>query len=275
MTSGTQQRIFEGQGTLSGSTDIVSGGQIIFQNLTGNYAFSNRVRPATTGVNVTSSAGSNNVTFTSGLRIGGGGTTIRNDSSGILNVGTLFRNDGNPTYTITGSGITRMNEVGILGGDPSISLIKSESGLLEITGNTIARAAGNFTLNAGTVHAQGGAPLVGSNFIWNEGTVRFELEDDTAWTIGAGLNKGTGSTFAFDFSGFNAGTMGSWTLANFTSTNFNASDFTATGITYDSGLSGQFVVSADSLHFSVIPEPGTLALVAIALGSLLFFRRRK
>lgn len=94
--------------------------------------------------------------------------------------------------------------------------------------------------------------------------------------LSGALTKGTGDFFVFDFNAFSATETGLFTLATFGSTTFSASDFSASNVTYDSGLSGSFVVNSDSLQFAVIPEPGTIAMMGLfGLSVLLVLRRRK
>jgi hypothetical protein len=93
--------------------------------------------------------------------------------------------------------------------------------------------------------------------------------------LSGNLTKGTGSHFIFDFLGYHATTTTVFTLVTFGATTFEVGDFSATNISYGTGLSGSFVLNADSLQFQVVPEPRTYALLVGVLVLGLVARRRR
>ena len=155
------------------------------------------------------------------------------------------------------------------------TLTKNGIGTLTL-GGTVTSFTGGIVLNNGAIAFTGAAPAA-TIMTWNDGTIHFDPDDYETVALSGALTKGTGSTFAFDFLNFNATAQGTFTLMNFASTTFtDVSDFSASNITYDAGLSGQFVLNADSLQFAVIPEPSTYALLlGIFTFGLLLWRKRK
>lgn len=155
------------------------------------------------------------------------------------------------------------------------------TGRLTFTGTVLSNETGNITLNAGEFYASSGSSTVSNDLVWNEGLLIFDLStiDNSSNTININnaFTKGSGETFAFDFG--NSGLINeTYTLMTFASTDFALSDFTAVntmGGNFSFGTTEINEATFQTLQYAVIPEPGTLVLLGIALGSLLLFRRRK
>ncbi|MCC5850572.1 MAG: PEP-CTERM sorting domain-containing protein [Verrucomicrobia bacterium] len=271
--------VFEGAGAVTNTQDILPG-PTTFQNLTGDYTFSNRVRfNANRHLTVDASGGTHNVSFNSGIAIGGG-NIITNNSSGLLSVGNLRRIFGSPSVTFAGSGNITANQFDNVG-DGNMGFTMNGTGRLTFTGTVLSNETGNITLNAGEFYASSGSSTVSNDLVWNEGLLIFDLStiDNSSNTININnaFTKGSGETFAFDFG--NSGLINeTYTLMTFASTDFALSDFTAVntmGGNFSFGTTEINEATFQTLQYAVIPEPGTLVLLGIALGSLLLFRRRK
>lgn len=163
------------------------------------------------------------------------------------------------------------------------TLTKNGDGHFTIGGN-MNNFSNGIVLNAGSMWMDN----QGTSLTWNGGSLVYDLDESdfssNQITLSGAFTKGTGSDFEFDFGGFNATEMGTYTLLAFDSTTFGSSDFTASNITFGGELSGQFSFGTttiddntfSTLEFSVIPEPGTLALIGIAgIAGLIGFRRRR
>lgn len=221
------------------------------------------------------------------LQIGSGGARIDTGTRLILN------SDGS---SAAGSGI-QVRSGGVLGG----------AGLIEVGTSSISAGVTSFgALGGASVILGTGATAVGSirpgtpdvldatiatlslgSLTWNGGAVDGTVaqmamnlgasDSSDLLSLSGSLTKGTGSSFVFDFLNYNATGSSLFTLLEFGSfVGFTASDFSAIGITYEPGLSGQFLLNAESLQFQVVPEPAAVGalLGAAALGLVVLRRRR-
>lgn len=262
----TQTIALNGDRTLNVAGDI-TGSQEAALVFSSNNTTNNRTLTLNTDSNVDLLGRfNNNSTAVLNVNFGGAGTLTLSSATAHTSTGTATVTAGGLVVN-SGTAFTSytVNSAATLGGNNTLSAITLNNG-------GFLQAGSNLT--AGTI-----GTLSATSLTWNGGgTLRWDLSATPGTSdlldLGGAFTRGTAGVFDFDFRGFNASAMGTYTLIEFGSTNFTATDFSATNITYDSGLSGQFVVTGDSLQFAVIPEPGTLALVGIALGSLLLFRRR-
>jgi PEP-CTERM motif len=162
------------------------------------------------------------------------------------------------------SSAATVNSGGILAGVGSVSSVTLNAGGHIAPGSaagtigTLNTANGNFTWNGeGTALAQ---------MTFNLGNAANMGLSATSDRISLGLgafDRGTGSFFEFDFG--NSGAHGNiYTLVTFGSQGgFTETDFSYAGLA--SGLTGTFSLTANSLQFTVVPEPSALALVGVAL----------
>lgn len=272
--------------TYTGMTTLGSGFTGQLQLSTGN---------TTTGVGSTAIAG--DVTINAGTLMLRNNDQIANTSTVAMTGGTFRLQDegsNNRTDTVAAlvfNGGTFAGGGGLaLGGTAANGTLSVNSGGI-LSGNgtglniasTVLNAGGQIRpgssgdSNAGTLGISSSSGLTWNGEASSVAQMRFNLgpSSDQIALIGA-LTKGTGSFFVFDFLGFNATTAADYTLMTFASqTGFSVGNFTATGITFDSGLSGQFALNSGNLVYSVIPEPTAWALLAAGLTVVTIFRRRK
>ncbi|MCC5843942.1 MAG: PEP-CTERM sorting domain-containing protein [Verrucomicrobia bacterium] len=277
VTAGTdpgQEVIYEGSGSVGGSTFQPQ--RLEFQNLTGDYNINHGLELRLSGSHaVHVKDGNFDVYIQSlGMQAGtGANRSVRNDGTGTVTVNSTLRRFGGGTTNLTflGDGDFQINGAGAMGGE----LIKNDSGHLTVNGNMNSFSNG-IVLNGGSLWMDNSA----TSFLWNSGEIHADLDESgfssNTIDLSGDFTRGAGSDFTFDFRGFNATQEATYLLMNFADTTFANSDFSAANITYDSGLSGQFNVTGTSLEFSVIPEPGTLALIGFAglLGWMRLRRRR-
>ena len=111
---------------------------------------------------------------------------------------------------------------------------------------------------------------------------RFAVLNGTDWYLSSTTATDTG---AFNIEDFGAINWGAWSMpegSTFSATPSNydvagstLTDVQAVGFYFDVSREGQSRVEFESFQVVAIPEPGTLLLVGIALGSLLLFRRKR
>lgn len=284
-------RVFEGGGTVSVggnplTYDSSTANTLLFQNLTGNYTFSggrlnSTINASRTILNIEASAGAHNITFNNIFSVQRtADATFTHNGAGLLTFNELNINSNSPRFIFEGSGSTLIEN--FTGNANASTLTMNGTGTLRFNayGNAGRIATNTATLNSGTLHLAGANPRVGfstdsaataKDFVWNGGVLRMDLGTTGFLDIDRNL-VGTGSR-VFDFNG--TGVLDeTYTLLQWGGTSsFSASDFSATGLA--SGLAGTFAIVGDELQLTVIPEPGTLLLVGIALGSLALFRRRR
>ncbi len=154
---------------------------------------------------------------------------------------------------------------GTLGGTGAISGTVYASGILAPGAD-----AGNIgNLAVGTTFWNGGATKT-----WNFDLAATSESSDLLSIIGD-FNKGSGTTFKFDFMGSSPDAGGNvYTLITWTGdTNFLETDFSFQGLT-GSFNSGSFSITANSLQFTVVPEPsGSLVAILFAVAGLRHRRR--
>ncbi|MCC5850309.1 MAG: PEP-CTERM sorting domain-containing protein [Verrucomicrobia bacterium] len=230
----------------------------------------------------------------------GSGSDINRNRTIEVDTGSTFRVDGNLTVSDPGSGITLTvqgggildlrndNDYSNAGGSTTL-----QSGLLLANNNTgSATGTGAVFINGGTLGGNGfieGDVTVNAGGTVNPGKSIgiLTLNNDATFNDDAilSIELGAGNTSdLLDIGGaLNLGndsilnvinaSFGTYTIANYGTLNgtFGSvsglesfEDFT---LDYGSG-------SGDSITLTVIPEPGTLMLLGIALGALAIFRRR-
>gem|GEM_PF-6339990 len=147
------------------------------------------------------------------------------------------------------------------GGDSAHAYLRSDSGVstytIELFGSSSPTGdeTAPFSLTANT---------------WYELRVQMTLNTDTNVDLTAGLyNRGAdGTSPAMLVSGSAVSTLSSISLTN---SGFNGSDvFSGFTTRNNTGIVGQ---AMDNYDFTIIPEPGSLALVGLTLGTLLIIRK--
>jgi len=228
----------------------------------------------TAGINTVSGTISNG-TNSLGIRIAAGKWELSgsNSYSGTTTVsaGTLLVN--NLTGSGTGSGSVVVNG-GILGGNGTVSgSVTVNSGAALAPGNSPGLlTVGSLVLNTGSATA-----------LEINGTGRGTTYDAIDITAGGGLQFG--GNFTLGFGGalgnttldlFNFTTTSTGDIASFVSTGTYAGTWGKTGDIWSLN-SGGTVLSFSELtgDLTVIPEPGTMALLTASLIVLVIFRRRK
>jgi len=238
----------------------------------------------------TTIGGSKDLTVNNNTRV-----TFANSWTGNNNVVITKRGTGTLVFDGNMTGSTSVG-VTVSAGTLILNGSKTTSGAVTVeTGGTLGgnspSMAGVFTLNTGGAISPGDGgigTLTATNLTWNGETsgafaqMKFELGNvpnlgiaatSDKLSLGTGiLTKGSGTTFTFDFLGTGA-TGDTYTLLTFGSTTFSASDFSYTNLA--GGLTGTFSLEANSLLFTVVPEPSTYALLAVGLMAVVFFRRKK
>lgn len=221
-------------------------------------------------------ANTSTVTMTGGtFRLQDEGSNNRTDTVAALvfNGGNVTGGGGLALGGTAANGTLRINSGGILSGNGTGLSINAT--ILNAGGQIRPGSSGDS--NAGTLGISSASGLTWNGEASSIAQMRFNLgpSSDQIALTGA-LAKGTGSFFVFDFLGFNATTAADYTLMTFASSSgFSAGNFTATNITFDSGLSGSFLLNSGNLVYSVIPEPTAWALLAAGLTVVTIFRRRK
>lgn len=230
--------------------------------------------------------GSNNIMTIAGLN-GNGGTVQGNSATLVRSVN--FGGSGTYSY---GGAITD-NGTGVFSITKSVGGTQTLSGANTYTGTTTV-SAGTLLLN-GTSSGTGAISVANSATFGRTGTTAISLGGDVTFADGAmitlslgaaGIHSSldrTGGIWTFDSDqaftfvdlggatgsysglitglGFDPGTTGGWTITN-------------------SGWSGTFTYNPASggsvdLNLSAIPEPGTWALLAFSLTTVLVLRRRR
>ena len=247
-----------------------------------------------------SSDSTNKLTYSNGLGLGNATRTILvNDGNSTTNV------DAEMTGVIsgalggidkTGTGTLSLTRDNTYTGDTIVS-----SGTLLINGNqtaangnvSVASGAtlgGNGTIGGATtitgILAPGnsiGTLNISANATW-QGAATAGSSTDWKFELGAGntadlLNitgdflkdSSLGENFRFDFMGSTA--TGTFKLVDWSgTTGFSAGNFTYTPL--GGGNTGTFAINGSQLDFTVIPEPGTWALVGLGLVFAVFSSRR-
>ena len=195
-----------------------------------------------------------------------GGGTLTKTTSGILTI------SGTNTYT----GATTVSAgTLLLNGSVTSDVAVSSGATLGGAGST----SKDIELANGGSIAPGSAGAIGTlsaaNLIWDgDSTLKFQLgalntSDNIA--LGGSFTKGLDGAYTFDFLG--SAFSGTFTLLTFGGTTFtDASQFSITNL--GAGLNGTLHLTGSDLTLTVIPEPGTVALLIGSFGVVVFFRRR-
>ncbi|MCC5844188.1 MAG: PEP-CTERM sorting domain-containing protein [Verrucomicrobia bacterium] len=192
-------------------------------------------------------------------------------------IGTTGQTDGNALTAMTPDGVVvfggsnTMNFGGgveVLGG--TLLVNRGITGNVNVAdGAVLGTDGGNSVIN-GNLTLANGAFLAFSPDHSMEVTGTFSLDD----SFGVNSLRTTAGT-AIDWSIINDGVYTLLTGDNLpTFSSANIANY-GSGSAFDIGGGRSAYFEDGSLQLHVIPEPGTLALVGIALGSLLLFRRRR
>lgn len=190
-------------------------------------------------------------------------------------------------------------ETGVFGGTATVNNPSGQRGFAELAdGDSVAQIAGVNNFEIGNEYFQleinfGGVPASEITFDDLVFTGRTGIEWNTDGTLGARAeNRRSRMVLRSDLDGYTADIDGvvnpsfsntdtTWVTTTFDLSTLNLTG-TETGITFRAYVASTSTTSSnfhrtqlDSVELIGIPEPGTLALVGIALGSLLLFRRRK
>lgn len=199
----------------------------------------------------------------------GGNAALSNTVN--VNVGQLFvRDDLVIGDDDTHSKIDTLNLSGagkflLQGAAGSESVVVNDTGVFHLSGENVTATIGD------------GTNGVDAQFIMNDtATLKYTLGAAAAslLDIEAGFTIGANSVLEIDASGYTGG-EGTVALASFAtlSGSFNVSNVSIVGL--GSGLSGSIVYDADSMDLSIIPEPGSYALLAGLTGLVFVMARRR
>jgi len=221
-----------------------------------------------------------------------GSTTV---SGGVLNISGAGTIAGTSGVTVSGGDFSYNSSTAlsktIALNSGTVSGTGNLSGAITVTGGLLTNigtaGASSVTLNAGGGINPANTGVAGTftsnSLTWNSDNstsgLRFDLGLNTAASDQISLtgtfNKGTGSTFVFNFNDLGIQHSFSYTLLTFAggSSGFSAGDFSATGI------AGTFVLNSGDLSFltaAAVPEPATYAAIlgALALVGAVYRRRR-
>ncbi|MCC5842982.1 MAG: PEP-CTERM sorting domain-containing protein [Verrucomicrobia bacterium] len=210
-------------------------------------------------INTSGSANHTNAVYYSGT-----GSEITKNFTEIFTATILFQ---------TGSSIT---------GD----IAHATAGFLRSTGSAFNEFAGGYAFWGGMRNDGGGTYLrllnTGGQIGNNSSTFSLETENwyalQTSIALSANATASFMSVSIFDVGADGTGPLGT-ALASVSATDVSLANSGFSGNLWagfgGGNNSGSNVVAFDNFSVVAIPEPGTLALVGIALGSLLLFRRRK
>jgi autotransporter-associated beta strand protein len=222
-----------------------------------------------------------------------GGTTPSINTGSLVSATINSALEGSSGFNKTGVGALTLGSTS----NSYTGATNINAGSLIVNGSTSASSA--FTVASGATlggsGTVGGSVNVSGNIApngilktgtttWNGGSNIFQfnltespLTSDKLDITGA-FNKGTGSTFKFDFMGSaptHSGvyTLATWTEASALESTFAPSNFSFENLTgtYDSGT---FSITSNSLRFTAVPEASNL-LIGGLLGLGLMSRRRK
>jgi autotransporter-associated beta strand protein len=251
-------------------TSPITGGMVVGQAVTGTGVATGRIIAGILNeyqVMLNGTGGTNNAVATD-ISVGAVDRIGSLASAVTVNGGTLLLDGGtsvNNTVTV--------NTGGILAGTGTITGATGITGSLR-PGHSIGTltVTNDVTWNSSAVVADAWVFELGTAAIDQATAASGGSTQDVLDITGDFLQGTPGNAWTFDFAG--TGSEGWYKLVNWTgTTGFVAGDFTATNL--GGSLSGSFEIDGGSLYLAVIPEPGTLTLVGVAMLSLLAFRRRK
>lgn len=291
---------------LLGATASAFAAPVVYESF--NYTAGNfntgTTGPSATGTGLTGdwTWNQNGDANTRQLVIQSGSVDVRNldTANNKLNWGTApgSGSAGNYTYAQLDSGAS--SALGLTDGQSktlwmSYALTSAGAGtaIVELRNNTAGATGGTVfgiqaSLSAGT-HSANTVQILANNAVQNSSSYTFTTGQD--YLLIAKLNYSmTGSTTSFDSGSLwvlndtgllptDETGLGS-ALASFSTASTNTANRTPTYLRISNGssiASNTFdeIRVGDSFSAVVIPEPGTLALLGIALGTLLLFRRRR
>jgi autotransporter-associated beta strand protein len=278
--------------TLNG-TGIASSGAL--QNVSGTNIWSGQVTLGS-ATRINSDAGS--LTLSSGTAVTGSGMALTVGGNGNTTISGVIAT-GSGTLTKDGSGTLTASAINTYTGATSVNAgtlkvsaggsIASSSLTTVNSGGTIAGSGtvGALSLSSGGTVAPGDSgigTLNGSSATWNGGgAFKFDLSNSGSTSdklsLSGALTKGSAGTFQFDFQNSGLGVTGSpvtYTLASFASTTFSAGDFSYVNLGSLGGQTGTFAIvsGGTQLQLTVVPEPGTFAMLLGGVGMLAMLRRR-
>lgn len=270
--AGNNAQVWRGSGlTFTGSNALNLG--------TGAVSLGVTVSPVTRTISVGGSGATGVLTvggvisdggaFAGGITKAGAGTLIlsgNNTYTGSTAVvgGTLLVN--NTLGSGTGAGTVSVNSNATLGGTGAISGSTTIGG---IASPGLVGSIGTLTFGSNVTWNGGGSAGAPTDWVFQLGV--FDTSDMLA--INGDFVKGTGSVFRFDLAGSTAaGTFKLIDVAGVT-TGFSAGDFTYTN--YSGSFTPTFSIIDNDVYLNVVPEPSTLALLALSLSAVLAVRRRR
>lgn len=268
-----------GSGTTHAALSVSGTGVATFDTLSFGRAASVSTAPRTAAINLNGGTlAANNIAshFT---------TDLHSESAINFNGGTLRARQENGTFIA--NNVNRATVLNVLNGG---AVIDSNGFNIDIAGAFVNNGTGGLTKSGGGILTLAGVNTYVGDTTISAGTLdltstsesRFNIADASASNgfEGAGTVNFNG-LFRLDTTGLTE-TTGTWNLVNVGTQTFGGTfglsfmDNTAFSNNNDGTYSsGNYTFSTLSGDLVLIPEPGTLALVGIALGSLLLFRRKR
>ncbi|MCH8512846.1 MAG: PEP-CTERM sorting domain-containing protein [Kiritimatiellae bacterium] len=249
-------------GTIGGDQDITFTGDFLANHNAGN---SNRqiVTISNTGL-----------TSFNNFRWGGGNTSVRAIGIDTASAEVTAEITGSLDKFTTGTGnFSKLGEgTLILSGTASHTGITDiEAGIFLVNGE-MSTGGGTVTVFAGA--ALGGNGTISRNIVFDAGANLYFDGVSTLIADGANISFGGFSIDNVLVDDWSALSNGTYVLINGTSSfgTYANIDFETQKVLGDGRIAS---LQQGSLEMMIIPEPGTLVLLGIALGTLVMFRRRK
>lgn len=238
------------------------------------------VSGATLDLNDQASGGSMNALFGEGTLFSGtqSSTTVAvrsgNFAGMMYGTGSLVKT-GAGTLTLSGSQIlaggTTVSEGTLLISGTAYNVAVNSGGTLGGTGSVDV-----ITLNGGVLTpGESVGTLSAESLVWVDGVLEYELGASSLLSDHLSLSAvldGEGSSYLFRFIDQGAVIGGTYDLISFQTSTIAINLF---GVANADGFAGDFFYEDNVLRFTVssVPEPGTIALLAIALLSAVLVRR--
>lgn len=235
----------------------------------------------------------NEVTTFGGPASGGTGFIILNSGGTLSLNNNISSNNGAITTTFNGGTLRATNGGNFI--NPNVTVVSTGGAILDTNGfgkfldASVSGAGGLTKTGANSLETSADHTYVG-NTVVNEGTFRLGEVGSLTFNIGSLSNtkitgNATGSLDLFGTFNFTlenpAATSGSWTIVDFAGfaspVNFG-DNFAINGWTDAGGglwTINNYTFSQGTGLLTAVPEPGTYAMVAVGLGTLLMFRRRR